>query len=350
MRSLQFAALALVVLACSQEAPVAPAGKAASSDNLFDLFQRFGAAGQAEVAPETASTDSFNIDLIYDGEWPAHVKEAIEKSVKQWEKVITQGLRDGRVSEIWHINAGADDRGIFPEGIERGMLVDDLIVVVRPNKNPYCCYGYADYGTIRQGAQYGDHEGIPFYGIIYMPDVYTEFFRDPEREPNITWEYRIVRWVSLHEIGHVLGLVPFDREGMWDKYTSDATTKVFNAAIPEKFLHFARSYTPVAGHHWGNYKEYYDDYYVLTNSTMSQAVIDPWRGIVDQTKRANHFDHLSTITTLDAAALSDLGYSVNLNEVEPLVVQFSKSIFGDPQSAGKRTATKLCGGAGNHLD
>ena len=289
----------------------------------------------------------FNIELLYDGSWPSHTIEAIEESARQWERVIVQDIQDGKLSDVWHVNAGGDDRGIYPDGIEYNMEVDDIIVVVRPTPDPNCCYGYADYGTIRQGAQYGDHEGIPFYGIIYMPDIYKNY-RDPKwGEPNVEWEYNLVRWVSLHELGHILGLVPFDREGRWDKYTSEATTEVFNAAIPEKFIRFARSYTPVAGHHWGNYKDDYEDYYVLTNSTMSQSVIDPWRGIIDQTKRKNHMDHLSTITTLDAAALSDLGYSVDVNEVEPLVIQFSKSIFGDPQPAGKPTTTKLCGGIGD---
>ena len=371
-----------LLLACSQDrpAPTAPAGKAADFDDLFAVFL----LGGQPTEPSSDTTDSeqvvtdadFSITIYWDTDttYPDHCIQGIEDAVARWEDIFTSGLQDAPLGI-----PSKDQYGVpvleYPSIIPDNEVIDDLAIIVRLNKHPNTRgSAYAVLGTVRSEEHYSQNIGVPVFGYIHMQDVlggYTRYEKDNEygyevddeglpieagqRALHVKWEYQLFRRTAFHEIGHVLGLAPYDEfhaelsYGAGRFYGPNAVA-AWQEAVPSELI---RDYVPITWFHWGSQLDEFDSEthswhyesgdldWINTNSCMSNAIINhnhlfdkPVWEYEDEFKSTNIF------TDLDAGALIDLGYPVDMSKADPLVVR----IFKAPGGKANTHTLLMCAG------
>ena len=281
----------------------------------------------------TAQDTTFSITLYWEVTYPPHCVEAVEAAVAKWETIITGDLQDGPI--------GNEGRLLEALSIPDDAIIDDVAVVVRLNED-LVPKAYAKFGTWRSDRDYTKDLGVPIYGAIYLPDIVNNYrdygvfgyeldedgYRtDPAgREYQIGWERGMVNQVALHEIGHVLGLAPADEyHDRYGKYYGAMTLETWAQHAPAQLI---RDYVPISGAHWGS--GYIDsDKFILTNSTMSQlGILHNDLFDVPLHLHPDKFAADKIITDLDGAALADIGYTVDMDATEPLVVREGTTLFG----------------------
>ena len=276
------------------------------------------------IEPDTtlpAPTEPFNIDLYWEINYPAPFIEAVERAAYKWESIITQGLEDGNRE---HLPSDVPD-------------IDDLAIVVRLNDKPGAnqegsVYGAATIDLRRTAEHYTNDVGIPIYGSIYLPDKpeYREGYKNNEY---VKYYSDQLNFLAIHEIGHVLGLaysfLAQDGNGFSRAYSPKAL-EVWKQHVPQQY-HQGRNYVPIHSGHW-SYQYPASDYakmWIITNSTMtifrlSQFdVFGHYRAYDNPGGDTYYTDKI--ITELDVAALDDMGYTVDMDQAEPLMVKMKSA-------------------------
>ena len=350
MKSIVFFCLVFALwIACADKpAPVAPAGKAhCDFCDLFDAFQDQSDGDTAaddstttdEETPLDEPTESkFSITLYWDDTYPPHCMSAIEDAAAKWATVIIGDLQDGPIE-------GPNVSSSIPDDA----IIDDIAIAVRIHDfDPYkgggpTAFALYDYEALRSPEQYSEDIGLPTFGAIHLPDI-LKYYRDDGNGNPIEfvteWEYEFINWLALHEIGHVLGLVPADDySGVHGKFYGSRSVNTWDQYAPAQLI---RNYVPVSGSHWGNGLGLIDiDQYILTNSLMSDLRIQYEDLFGTPLYLApNKFAAEVIITDLDAAALFDLGYTVDMSKTEPLVVRLGDTVWGKANAH----AWPVCGG------
>ena len=228
------------------------------------------------VAPDPIDrnqiADPFNIQIEYRHEGgPVFTAEdiaAIERAARRWEEVIVEGFADTTTYERWVWDVIRDEY----RQERRKVYIDDFYLVA----NAWSWDdgdGFAGWGNsneLRGGGEAGRE--IPLSGQIDLHMRTAEIGAD--------WMYSL----ALHEIGHALGLV-----GIWNEGLG------------------------------------------LPNYWLRPAFVS-WFGVTDgvffkNSETGNHFNLLGDImyftawtgdvTSLSAAVLDDMGYTVNYGAVDP---------------------------------
>ncbi len=288
------------------------------ADSALDDSQR------SNIEPDTtlpAPTEPFSIDLYWEINYPAPFIEAVERAAYKWESIITQGLEDGNRE---HLPSDVPD-------------IDDLAIVVRLNDKPGAnqegnVYGAATIDLRRTAEHYTNDVGIPIYGSIYLPDKpeYREGYKNNEY---VKYYSDQLNFLAIHEIGHVLGLaysfLAQDGNGFSRAYSPKAL-EVWKQHVPQQY-HQGRNYVPIHSGHW-SYQYPASDYakmWIITNSTMtifrlSQFdVFGHYRAYDNPGGDTYYTDKI--ITELDVAALDDMGYTVDMDQAEPLMVKMKSA-------------------------
>lgn len=334
----------LTFIACSPDrpAPIAPAGKAQDFGALFDLFEAEPIDHTKLAKPDSLETpDSlrFHIDLYWEADFPSHGQQAIRDAASRWESVIIRDVQDGPLG---------DDSHLYPSSIPDETIIDDVAVVVRvvpPDTGPVA---FASYGTSRTEADYTQDIGLRIFGFVYLPDVIRDY-RSGSGRINTQWEYEFLYVWALHEIGHVLGLVPADfylsDYEVYEQYPRDfggyrglQTNALWAERAPAEVV---RDYVPIMAAHWG--MSYIDDpdLFIFTNSCMGSLKIQhndlfdiPLHLYPEDNKMAAQ----KIITDLDATTLEELGYTVDFSATDPLVVRIGGIVDGFLQVYPEETA------------
>ena len=311
---------------CSAAVRITVGGQVATEDSTeTDLADSVLADSQGfNIEPDTtlpAPTEPFNIDLYWEINYPAPFIEAVERAAYKWESIITQGLEDGNRE---HLPSDVPD-------------IDDLAIVVRLNDKPGAnqegnVYGAATIYLRRTAEHYTNDVGIPIYGSIYLPDKpeYREGYKNNEY---VKYYSDQLNFLAIHEIGHVLGLaysfLAQDGNGFSRAYSPKAL-EVWKQHVPQQY-HQGRNYVPIHSGHW-SYQYPASDYakmWIITNSTMtifrlSQFdVFGHYRAYDNPGGDTYYTDKI--ITELDVAALDDMGYTVDMDQAEPLMVKMKSA-------------------------
>ena len=219
----------------------------------------------------------FNIDLVFLDDFTTEEREMWYRVVNRWESAIQTELPDYEFS-----NALVSECGDHSIRIAAGEQIDDLRIYITkfdkpPLEVPERARGYGGPRIVRRSSS------MPVTGCIGIKrELPTRFD---------LWT------VGLHEIGHVLGIGPWDRSGMLRGLNADA-----HFAGPQAIAAFdqaggtdyqgAKVPTEQDGSHW--------HFSVLLSEIMSTSGV-----------------FLSAITL---GALSDLGYSVDFSAADPYVL------------------------------
>ena len=280
---------------------------------------------------DTTKDSDFSITLYWEATYPPHCISAVEDAVAKWQTIIIGDIQDGPIGD----SGWATSSPSLPEDA----VIDDTAIIVRLNED-IVPKAYAEYGTWRDDKNYTEDIGLPIFGFIYLPDILKHyrdnFYNDPVDEEGlrtdwwrphqIEFEYDTVYHTALHEIGHVLGLVPSDDyQDRYGKFYGSKTIETWAKHAPDQLI---RDYVPVTGPHWGSgYED--SDKYILTNSTMSQLRISH-NDLFDVPLHLHpdKFAAFKIITDLDGAALIDLGYTIDMSATEPLVIREGTTLFG----------------------
>ena len=266
--------------------------------------------------PTRPPTESFDITLRWEANYPPHLVQAVENAARKWETIITHGLQDGPVIRLdllpgWEQPASRTDT----------LWVDDLVLVIRlaERKPAGWIHAFARHGPPRTERLFTKDIGLPIMGFVYMPNR-AELF-NPRNEFWKQYRAQETEWIALHEIGHILGLAPYPNNAA----SHPQTYAVWKAAAPSQI---ATGYVPVHDGHW-HYEHPGTRRIIKTNSTMSKFRLT-WTELyegghvdVPAWKRPSNYAEDSMITTLDAAALADRGYTVDMTQAVPLVVKLA---------------------------
>ena len=315
-----------------------------------------GQGGHSAAADDSTTTDKetpldkpteskFSITLYWDDTCLPHCISAIEDAAAKWETVVIGDLQDGPLK-------GPNVSSNIPDDA----IIDDIAIAVRIHDfDPYkgnapIAFAWYDYESLRSPEQYSEDIGLPTFGAIYLPDI-LKYRVDENGNPievdswrkewRKQWEYYFINHLALHEIGHVLGLVPADDySGVHGKFYGSRSINTWAQYAPAQLI---RNYVPVSRSHWGNGEGLADiDQYILTNSVMSDLRIqhEDLFGTPIYLSSPNEFAADVIITDLDAAALLDLGYTVDMSKTEPLVVRLGDTVWGKANAH----AWPMCGG------
>lgn len=275
----------------------------------------------AETVSSGKSSEPFNITLRWEMDYPPYLVQAAEDAARKWETIITEGLQDSRVTRLelvrgWdYITSPIDE-----------LFVDDMVIVFRlGERTPRNLWGGAvsSYeGIVRSETLFTQDVWLPLIRFIYMPNNAT-VFEEPDNGYSKQSNTGIVQSIVLHEIGHCLGLTPPSNAERYPNMYA-----IWEAASPPQ----VKDYVPSEGSHWIEEHPALSQYGVRTNSTMMGASLTWWQqyllGHVDTPYSPPDFDEgLGSITTLDAAALADLGYTVDVSAARPLLV-----VINDPKT------------------
>ena len=173
-------------------------------------------------------------------------------------------------------------------------------------------------GVIRTKPLFTQDVGLPLVRFIYLPNNAPLF----EKQAN-KWDAAIMTGIAIHEIGHCLGLAPpSNAERFPNMYAT------WDAAAPPQLA----DYVPSNGSHWiEEHPSNLSEYGVWTNSIMGSR-LTWWQqyllGHVDSPYPPDLSEWVNgSITTLDAAALADFGYTVDMSAARPLLV-----VIKDPKT------------------
>ena len=227
------------------------------------------------VVQEGESVDvGFNIDLHYATGIPSIAKKAIQDAAMRWQEVIVGDLPE-MCASYDHLTA---------DFLTTGAEIDDFAIVVakrgKYNEETWISFNHT---------QYRDERRVLVL-VIFLPFQPGEGVKWGEEEWLYDWVYR----ESLLAMGWSFGLVPADvYEGEYGFFNGKNALEIWKKRAPSGHA----DSIPVL---WG-----WGDDYIRTNSLFSSHPLD-WE--------------TATITELDAAALQDLGYEVDMSAVDDLVV------------------------------
>ena len=275
----------------------------------------------------SAPAEPFNIELYWEISYPPPFIQAVEEAAARWETIITEGLED----------SNAEHLSTYPDKPSSLQDIDDLAIVVRVNQTPGAdregnAYGAASIGLRRTAEYYTRDIGLPIYGTIYLPDKpeYREGYRNNEYVKFYSDE---LNFLAIHEIGHVLGLAysfPVQDVNGFSRAYSPKALEVWQQHVPQQY-HQGRNYVPIHSGHW-SYQYPASDYakmWIITNSTMSIFrlsqfdVFGHYRAYDNPGGDTYYTDKI--ITELDVAALDDMGYTVDMDQAEPLMVKMKSA-------------------------
>ena len=288
----------------------------------------------------SAPAEPFNIDLRWTGEitYPAPFIAAVERAAEKWESIIINGVEDSNRN---HLPSNLPD-------------IDDLLIDILLNDKPGAdqegnVYGAATVDLRRTSDHYTTDVGVPIYGSIYLPDKpeYREGYRNNEYVKYFTDQ---LNYLAIHEIGHVLGLVySFEAHGF--RAYGPKALEVWHRHVPRSY-HKGRDWVPTQSGHWANqYRslaEGFDKMWIYTNSTMATfrlsffEMCGHYRAY--DSPGGDTYYHDKMITELDAAALNDMGYVVDISQVEPLMIKILPNRFGGAAAKASAHLQIVCEG------
>ncbi|MDE0554157.1 MAG: leucine-rich repeat domain-containing protein [Candidatus Poribacteria bacterium] len=257
------------------EAQNNPLSKVSIDVHIPKLQSRSVDVSIASSLPFAEIESSFNIDLVFLGDFIEEEREIWHYAAKRWESAIQTGHPDYTFSEAWSGTCG--DQSI---NIIEGEQIDDLRIYVTKSND-----GYRLSGT----PMVLHASSLPLIGCIQV-------------SPLFSYSFQVIEGVGLHKIGHVLGIgTIWHDSGMLRDLSGDA-----HFAGPQAIAAFDRAggtdyqdaKVPITrdGLHWRSS--------VLTGELMTFT-----RRIAD-----------SAFSAITLQALSDLGYSVDLSTADPYVL------------------------------
>jgi hypothetical protein len=258
--------------------------------------------------PGSAGTTGYRIDVLYpQGRVSGREREAFEAAARRWSEVIVGDLPDTQV------RAGQVEQACGSDYRFSG-LIDDLLLFgdLQAIDGPGGVVGMA-------GACLLAPNGFPLVGLIVLDRADSDFLAASGD----------LYTVVLHELGHVLdmnlngwerrGLLEHDRPGCYESSTVRFTGE-------EAGREFARlgggGYVPVEDNGvWGTACSHWNEK-TFHNELMT--------GYLDKDAR---------LSAVSGAALSDMGYRVDLNATDEYTLPDPYALR--PQAAGPRLGERL---------
>lgn len=271
-----------------------------------------GKSASAEVTvtarPGTAEGSDFQLQVTYpDGEWQTAERQALEYAAERWSEVIVGDLPDVAV------NSRQVERACGA-GYRYSGTIDDILLFasVREIDGPGGVVGMAGSCLLRS-------DGFPLAGVILLDSEDIDFLSSSGN----------LATVLLHELGHVLDL----NQGGWNR--RELLRHDRSRCLDSTLVEFTGSES--ASEYWnlgGSGRVPVEDNGVL-GTACSHWDEETFRSEL----MTGYLDSHSRLSRITVAALSDMGYRVNLEAADSYVLPEAGTLR--PQGAGIQVSERL---------